>query len=212
MTKILPGLANGYGNGRCIVGPRLGQRNFGVCGFHNGNQQSVILNRGTVTLRSEDEVKRALNIDSWRNLSKDKLLSFVAEMPNMDKETVLKAIEQFPHFKSLVTETMSSFEARYESAQKYNWKSQKKVHDAYESYRETLKRELEREHLSSEDRFRILDMLRESVVRESEKDTENKFFTFKLVTVAATVGIAAVGAAVAALGGKVGFGSDDNHS
>lgn len=37
--------------------------------------------------------------------------------------------------------------------------------------------------------------------------TEHKAFQIKLVTIAATIGIAAVGAAVAALGGKAGFGS-----
>lgn len=45
-----------------------------------------------MTLSSEDDVKKALNIDSWRNLSKDKLLAFVAEMPHMNKEVALKAI------------------------------------------------------------------------------------------------------------------------
>lgn len=164
-----------------------------------------------MTLSSEDDVKRALNIDSWRNLSKDKLLTFVAEMPHMDKEVALKAIEQFPNFKSLVGETLHSFGQRYESAQKFSWKSQKKVHDAFQSYRETLNRELEREHLTVEDRFLILEMFRDAVSQESEKDREHKAFTIKMVTIAATVGVAAVGTAIAALGGKAGFGSSDNR-
>lgn len=162
-----------------------------------------------MTYRSEEDVKKALNIDSWRNLSKDKLLSFVAEMPHMDKEVALKVIEQFPHFKSLVDETMNSFEQRYESAQRFSWKSQKKVHEAFRSYRESLNRELERENLSGEDRFKILEMIRDSVNKESEKDSEHKAFEIKMVTVAATVGVAAVATAVAALGGKAGFGSND---
>lgn len=165
-----------------------------------------------MTLRSEDDVKKALNIDSWRNLSKDKLLNFVAEMPNMDKEVALRAIEQFPHFKILVGETLNSFEQRYESAQKYSWKSQKKVHEAFQSYRDTLNRELERENLSSEDRFSILNLLREAVIGESEKDSEHKAFTIKLVTIAATLGVAVIGAGVAALGGKVGFGEGNDSA
>lgn len=163
-----------------------------------------------MTLRSEDDVKRALNIDSWRNLSKDKLLAFVAEMPHMDQEVALKVIEQFPNFKSLVGETLNSFEQRYESAQKFSWKSQKKVHEAFQSYRETLNRELGRENLSVEERFSILEMLRQAVAMESEKDSEHKAFTVKLVTIAATVGVAAIGTAIAALGGKAGFGGGNN--
>lgn len=165
-----------------------------------------------MTLRSEDDVKKALNIDSWRNLSKDKLLTFVAEMPQMDHEVALKVIEQFPDFKSLVGETLNSFEQRYESAQKFSWKSQKKVHEAFQSYRETLNRELERGNLSVEERFSILEMLRHAVAMESEKDSEHKAFTVKLVTIAATVGVAAIGTAIAALGGKAGFGSGGNNS
>lgn len=165
-----------------------------------------------MTLISEDDVKKKLNIDSWRNLSKDKFLNFVAEMPHMNKEVALQAIAQFPNFKSLVDETMNSVEQHSVSAQKYGWKSQKKVHKAFRSYRKTLNRELERENLSTEDRFKILEMLREAVNMESEKDTEHKAFQMKLVTIAATVGIAAVGAAVAALGGKAGFGSGDNSA
>lgn len=165
-----------------------------------------------MTLRSEDDVKKALNIDSWRNLSKDKLLTFVAEMPQMDHEVALKVIEQFPDFKSLVGETLNSFEQRYESAQKFSWKSQKKVHEAFQSYRETLNRELGRDNLSVEERFSILEMLRQAVAMESEKDSEHKAFTVKLVTIAATVGVAAIGTAIAALGGKAGFGSGGNNS
>lgn len=165
-----------------------------------------------MTLRSEDDVKKALNIDSWRNLSKDKLLTFVAEMPQMDHEVALKVIEQFPDFKSLVGETLNSFEQRYESAQKFSWKSQKKVHEAFQSYRETLNRELGRDNLSVEERFSILEMLRQAVAMEFEKDSEHKAFTVKLVTIAATVGVAAIGTAIAALGGKAGFGSGGNNS
>lgn len=165
-----------------------------------------------MALNSEEDVKKALNIDSWRNLSKDKLLAFVAEMPHMDHEVALKVIEQFPDFKSLVGETLSSFEQRYESAQKFSWKSQKKVHDAFKFYRETLNRELERENLSVEERFSILEMLRQAVAMESEKDSEHKAFTIKLVTIAATVGVAAIGTAIAALGGKAGFGSGGNNA
>lgn len=130
----------------------------------------------------------------------------------MDHEVALKVIEQFPDFKSLVGETLNSFEQRYESAQKFSWKSQKKVHDAFKFYRETLNRELERENLSVEERFSILEMLRQAVAMESEKDSEHKAFTIKLVTIAATVGVAAIGTAIAALGGKAGFGSGGNNA
>lgn len=41
------------------------------------------------SLNNEKEVKRILNIDSFRNLSKDKIMNFVSEIPKMDKEVAM---------------------------------------------------------------------------------------------------------------------------
>ena len=45
---------------------------------------------------SEDAVKRALKIDSFRNLSKDKVMQFASMIPYMDKEVAIAIINQFP--------------------------------------------------------------------------------------------------------------------
>lgn len=45
---------------------------------------------------SEDAVKRALKIDSFRNLSKDKIMQFASMIPYMDKEVAIAIINQFP--------------------------------------------------------------------------------------------------------------------
>lgn len=155
--------------------------------------------------QNEDQVKKALNLDSWRNLSKDKLLAFVAEMPKMDKEVAMKIIAQFPEFKSLVSDGFNQLEQQVKSAHTFNWKSQKKVHEAFKEYRTLLNRELERESLTPEDRFRILDLFREAVKAEGEKDTENKAMIVKILVAAATVVVALVGLAITALGGKFGI-------
>jgi hypothetical protein len=36
--------------------------------------------------KSEDELKKALEVSSWRNLSRDKMIRFAAMMPDMDRE------------------------------------------------------------------------------------------------------------------------------
>ena len=48
--------------------------------------------RGKVMIKSlnnEKEVKRMLNIGSFRNLSKDKIMNFVSEIPKIDKEVAM---------------------------------------------------------------------------------------------------------------------------
>ncbi|MGO4928725.1 hypothetical protein [Fundicoccus ignavus] len=41
------------------------------------------------SLNNEKELNRMLNIDSFRNLSKDKIMNFVSEIPKMGKEIAM---------------------------------------------------------------------------------------------------------------------------
>lgn len=51
-------------------------------------------------LLSADEVKNKLGISDFRSISKDQIIEFVSSIPDMEKETAIKCIEQFPEFKS----------------------------------------------------------------------------------------------------------------
>lgn len=159
---------------------------------------------------SEGELKQRLGIDSWRNLSKDKLLTFVSEMPNLSHETTLKIIDQFPDFRSLVLDSLGEMQEQASNALSANWKSQKKVHKAFSEYREILRRELDREDLTRDDRLAILKMLSEAVDKESAKDSEHKAFAYKLVTTVASVAAIGLGVGYAVLGGKVQIGDKSN--
>jgi hypothetical protein len=59
-----------------------------------------------MTYKSEIEIMRDLEIDNWRNLSRDKILRFVAMMPEMDKEIAIKVIEQFPEFRKFAVDAL----------------------------------------------------------------------------------------------------------
>lgn len=47
---------------------------------------------------TEDSVKKILKIDSFRNMSKDKIMQFVSMIPYMDKDVAIAIINQFPEF------------------------------------------------------------------------------------------------------------------
>ena len=49
-------------------------------------------------LVTEEAVKEALQIDSFRNLSKDKIMQFASMIPNMDKDVAISIINQFPSY------------------------------------------------------------------------------------------------------------------
>lgn len=53
--------------------------------------REVIIRRKVMvkSLNNEKELNRMLNIGSFRNLSKDKIMNFVSEIPKMDKEVAM---------------------------------------------------------------------------------------------------------------------------
>lgn len=154
-----------------------------------------------MALDSEEAIKKTLNIDSWRNLSKDKFLTFVSELPNMDKDVAMKAIAQFPEFSKLVIAGLDQFKEQALAAQRFNWKGQRQVHKAFKDYRAMLNRQLEREDLTGEDRFRILQLVNDAISKQMELQQEHQNFILKVLGVAATVLITVVGFALALLSG-----------
>lgn len=53
--------------------------------------REVIIRRKVIvkSLNNEKELNRMLNIGSFRNLSKDKIMNFVSEIPKMGKEIAM---------------------------------------------------------------------------------------------------------------------------
>lgn len=156
-----------------------------------------------MTLETEDEIKRALEIDTWRNLSRDKVLKFAAMMPEMDKEVALGIIAQLPVFTRFSVEALDALRKVHESTQVSNKQSQDRVHDAYSDIREALKSELDKDDLSPEDRQRLTELLMETGNKEFAKDSENKRFLDGLMNKATLATGATVLASLVFVGAKV---------
>ncbi|GFH35271.1 MULTISPECIES: hypothetical protein [Streptomyces] len=153
--------------------------------------------------KSEAQIMKALGIESWRNLSKDKMVRFAAMMPNMDTEVALKIVEQFPAFKDFAKDAVSAVERAHESTLSANNHSQEHVHRAWQEVRDILKGELGKDDLSREEKKFLIEQIQETARMQSQKDSENKQFldgALKKVLVGAT---AAVALGVAFVGGRV---------
>ena len=152
--------------------------------------------------QSEDDVKKALGIDSWRNLSRDGVMKLVAMMPEMNTEVALKIAEQFPDFKLLATETLKAVNEQLATTFKSNDKSQKRAQRAFAKAQDAYIKELDRDDLSSEERRDLYERILDAARLVDAKDERNKQFIVKaLSVVGATVGVVAV-AAVAFVGGR----------
>src|SRR4051812_16001023 len=102
--------------------------------------------------KSEADIMRALEIDSWRNLSKNKIFQFAALVPEMDKEIALQVIQQFPEFRQFGIDALNVLEKEHTATLASNKESQAEVHSAYQEVRGILAGELQRDDLAPEDR------------------------------------------------------------
>ncbi|WP_139340659.1 hypothetical protein [Microbacterium sp. CSI-V] len=92
----------------------------------------------------------------------------------------------FAHFgftilrlKSLVLGSFEHVQHQATNAFGVNWKSQKKVHKAFADYRRILDKELDRDGLTPEDRFRVLTLLKNVIDDEAVKGSEHKAFVLR---------------------------------
>jgi len=152
---------------------------------------------------NEEQIKKKLGIDSWRNLSKDKVIKFAAMMPEMDKEVAIKIIEQFPEFRKFASDIVDTLEEEYKSTIKANTDSQEEVYNAFRETREILKDELRRSDLTPEERTNIINMIMKLVDMASEKDSENKEFLKDLIKTGAVGAGIVLSAAIIFVGGKI---------
>ncbi|MGW2022066.1 hypothetical protein [Streptomyces decoyicus] len=140
---------------------------------------------------NEAKIKRALGIPSWRHLSKDKVVKFVAMMPDIGTEVRLKIVEQFPAFKDLAANSVDSVKQAHKSTLSANEKSQEHFHQASQQHRDSLKEELSRDDLSCEQRQFLHQLFQQNVDQEFQKDSETKQFLERgLRTVAVSAGAA----------------------
>ena len=127
-------------------------------------------------MATENEVKKALAIDSFRNISKDKIMEFVSAIPNMDKEVAIKIIEQFPSYAESANNMIAQLNTMCSNAMKENGESQKEVIEAYKKILDDLGELLKKDAITAEERTQITKQMIDIADRISAKDTENKEF------------------------------------
>ena len=127
-------------------------------------------------MATENDVKKALAIDSFRNISKDKIMEFVSAIPNMDKEVAIKIIEQFPSYAESANNMIAQLNTMCSNAMEENGESQKEVIEAYKKILDDLGEVLKKDAITAEERTQITKQMIDIADRISAKDTENKEF------------------------------------
>ena len=140
---------------------------------------------------SEEAVKKALKIESFRNLTKDKVMEFTSMIPYMEKEVALEIIKQFPVYVEFVESAIENYT------------------QLCKTILETNKEEYEQANLTEEERREFS----EKMMEEADKITElylqqQKFHERVFKTIGGVVTLA-LGVTVTMLGLKA-IGSDED--
>lgn len=104
---------------------------------------------------TEEQVKDALQINSFREISKAKLMEFVSLIPNMDKDVALAIIGQFPTYSDCAKVMISELKSMCSNVIADNSDSRGAYVAAYNGILDSLHKELSRDDLSAEDRVYI---------------------------------------------------------
>ncbi|MDH6180769.1 hypothetical protein M2152_000951 [Microbacteriaceae bacterium SG_E_30_P1] len=163
-----------------------------------------------MTLDSEDAVKKALGINSFREMSKEKMLAFAASMPDMANEVRLKLIEQIPGFQKFALDAINAAERTFKETTSNEDKRGERLHESMGDIRESIKAQLANPNISEEHARFLNDKLTETGTTEAESQKDSRAHDAKQAdetrkAIVTLVGIGLVSAVILA-GGKVMLG------
>lgn len=148
---------------------------------------------------SEKAVKRALGIESFRNVSKDKIMEFASMIPYIEKDVAIAIINQFPVYADFGKATIEQYTRICSIILENNKESQKAVVNGYQTILDALAKRITKENISEIERKSITEDMIAIADKIAAVDLENKKFLEKMVTrLLWTVGIgfAAIGAGI----------------
>lgn len=159
---------------------------------------------------SEAAVKKALKIDSFRNLSKDKVMQFASMIPYMDKDVAMAIINQFPEFVEFGKMAISSYMQLCDTILEKNNECQVAVIKGYQTILDALSRKMEADDLSEESRKAITEDMIAVADKIAQADLQNKKFLDRMVSKGAwfILGIAAMIGAGIGINAVIGRGDD----
>ena len=148
---------------------------------------------------SEEAVKHALKIDSFRNLSKDKIMQFASMIPYMDRDVAIAIINQFPVLADFGKTAISAYMQMCDNILEKSRESQMAVIQGYQTILCSLSKRMEAENITAEERKSITEDMILVADKIAEADLQYRKFLDRMGTkvLLGILGIAAfVGAGI----------------
>ena len=131
---------------------------------------------------TKEAVKRALKIDSFRNLSTDKVMQFASMIPYMDKDVAIAIIGQFPRFAEFGQAIVSSYMQTCDTILLSNKESQSAVIQGYQTILNALSKRLEAENIDPAECKSITEDMIVVADKIALADIQNKKFLDRMGT------------------------------
>ena len=154
-------------------------------------------------LASEAEVLSKIGASDFRSISKNQIISFVSALPEMDKETAIKCIEQFPEFRLQAKEILDQLSTICDKAIDENKDSRKDAAEGYRVILDSLNERLNSQNISESERSAIANDMLVVADRIAELDEKNKNLLGKVLNWAGTLGLSVLLGGLALLGVKI---------
>lgn len=135
---------------------------------------------------SEEDVKRALNISSFRNLSKDKVMQFASMIPYMDRDVAIALVNQFPVYADFGKAAIEQYMGTCKQILESNRESQNSVVKGYQTILDALSKRLDRE-LDDTERKDITNDMINVADKIAEADRLNKQYLDRTNTIIGAV-------------------------
>ena len=151
-------------------------------------------------LLSEQEVLKQFDIPDFRHITKDKVMTFASMLQNMEPEVAKKALEQFPEFANMALEVLKDYKSVMEKTLDANSESSKQCFDIYNEVVTSLKSCLAKDDLTFEEKKYYIEEMMEIAKMAESKDTENKGFNWKMISLGTLAVFTVVGIGASILG------------
>ena len=163
---------------------------------------------------SEEQLKKKLNIDSWRNLSKEKFLDYVAIIPDVSEEIRLKVLENLPELLNFTKDLTETMKFQQEKIINANLNTNNAVIKSLDNIQKSLDSFGNKPDLSKDDLRYIVDKQMELAKMYIEFNKEDKEFLKNIWSGVVKYGLAVLLFVGSILGIKYlnGFNNNDKYS
>ena len=148
-------------------------------------------------LLNANQIKEMMNINTWRELSGDKVMqlanSIVALPYGQEKEIILERLRQFPIYADVNKQVCMMMGQFTETAMRYNHENMSRVSNRMDSHMDALRENLKNAD-TPEERSEIRREMSDLEDKAIEHDKENKNFILNMLGyLASFVGVIVVG-------------------